>query len=236
MHSHNFIDLKGQNFGRLTVQERGGKNKHGHCLWGCVCSCGNYVVVQGEHLRSGHTRSCGCLAREVSVENGKARATHGQHGTPEYVSWGTMISRCENPNAISYRYYGARGIKVCKRWRTSFQNFLADMGKRPSLAFSIHRLRNDRGYCPSNCVWATDREQNQHHRNTKLTQSKADKIRSRYVAGGITQEALAVEYGVTQPTVGRVVRGESWTNLPPKKPSASVAECGATASQLRRER
>ncbi len=231
------INLVGRRFGRLTVQEHSGKNKRGDHLWSCVCDCGKHTVVTFSHLRSSHTRSCACLHDEVAAENARAGATHGQSRsgqmTPEYKTWASMITRCENRNSKSYRYYGARGIRVCGRWRRSFQAFFADMGKRPSLEHSIHRLRNDRGYCPSNCVYATRWEQARHMQTTKLTQAKADKIRARYSIGGISQRALAVEYGTTQSNISFVVRGVTWA-LPPKKPSVSVALSDSIASPQKR--
>jgi hypothetical protein len=219
------LQLTGQPFGRLRVTEFADA-KNGASRWSCECWCGNHVVVRGADLTSGNTKSCGCLMREIAVKNGKASATHGQSRkgqvTAEYTTWRSMIKRCTDPRHKSFERYGGRGIKVCKRWRTSFQNFFADMGKRPSASHSIHRVRGGKGYCPSNCVWATWLEQNRHKSDVKLTQAKAEEIRSRYAAGGITQEELAAEYGTTRPNISFVVVGKSWNNLPPKKPSASV--------------
>src|SRR6185295_20173652 len=114
-------------------------------------------------LRSGNTRSCGCLSKEVSaklaaklVKTKHGHAPLGNH-SPTYVSWNCMLQRCSNPKATEYDCYGGRGISVCKRWKT-FVNFLKDMGKRPACK-SLDRINNDKGYYKSNCRWATVWEQ-----------------------------------------------------------------------------
>lgn len=111
----------------------------------CRCDCGVEVVRLVCHLRSGGTTSCGCKVR-----------IHGHAGaerTPTYISWMSMRARCTNPNHRDYRHYGGRGITVCDRWIDSFENFLADMGERPS-GTTIDRIDNDAGYELGNCRWA----------------------------------------------------------------------------------
>lgn len=228
------INLIGQRYGRLTVQSYAGQDKQRKSTWHCTCICGSQVTVTGSHLRSGDTRSCGCYRLEVAVLNGKASVKHGQarkgQETPEYKTWRCMIDRCTNPNAPNYRYYGARGIAVCRRWRESFQNFFADMGQRPSRSYSIHRLRNSRGYSPSNCAWASPLEQAHHKRTLKLTRAKVDALRASYNSGGIKQAELAEKYGIAPATVSQVITGARWPNLPPKKPSASVTQAERRAA------
>ena len=152
------IDLSGRKIGKLTIIERS-SNLNGHPAWLCICECGNTTVVRATSLREGvqrkHTTSCGCARSEyVSAKNTR----HGYYQSTEYRIWKNMITRCTNANTPNYKNYGGRGITVCERWRR-FENFFADMGNRPSLNHSVDRINNDGNYEPSNCRWATRKEQ-----------------------------------------------------------------------------
>ena len=161
-----FIDLTGQKFGRLAAIKRADKHTS-HAVWLCVCECGNEVLVRSCHLRSGHTQSCGCLQKERTSE---ASIKHGHNTknkrTPEYNIWAMMIQRCENPKNKNYPDYGGRGVTVCERWKT-FENFLADMGERPSPNHSLERVDNNKGYSPENCIWADKTIQARNQRTSK---------------------------------------------------------------------
>jgi hypothetical protein len=151
------LNLNGKVFGRLTVLERHSPRGGKKIFWLCRCSCGKECIVMGSNLRAGFTRSCGCLFRE---QVGARIRTHGMSGTREYHTWTSMVGRCTRPHYPSFRNYGGRGIKVCKRWlgAKGFANFLKDMGARPS-DMSLDRINNDGDYKPSNCRWATDEMQ-----------------------------------------------------------------------------
>lgn len=147
-----FLDMTGTRFNRLVVlrpvPERSG---NGQVRWLCKCDCGREKSVSGDSLRRAFVQSCGCLQLETAT-------SHGMHGTTEYRCWSAMLSRCNNARHRGFKDYGGRGIKVCERWR-KFENFLADMGNRPSPTMSIDRINNDGDYEPGNCRWATSKQQ-----------------------------------------------------------------------------
>ena len=149
------LDLTGKTFGRLTVLRDSGETRGGDTMWDCVCRCGIKKAYRGYLLRKGITKSCGCLLKDwVKTQF----TTHGLSETPEFHTWTDMHSRCYNPKATGYPRYGALGIKISKEWH-SFENFFADMGQKPTAGHSIDRTDNSKGYCKSNCRWATNLEQ-----------------------------------------------------------------------------
>ena len=179
-----FIDLTNQKFGRLTVVSYNSNNKRGKPTWNCLCECGNISVVYGEHLKSGHTQSCGCSR----VEKVKERfTTHGHrkrgNTSPTYYIWSAMIQRCTNPTDKRYMDYGGRGITVCDRWLNSFEHFLEDMGECPE-GLSIDRIDNNGNYCKENCRWSTITEQAHNRRNNvQLTFNGETKLQEDWATG-----------------------------------------------------
>lgn len=89
-----------------------------------------------------------------------------------YHSWANMIARCYDKNSPSYKNYGARGIKVCKRWKESSKMFLLDMGEKPSREYTLERIDNDKDYTFDNCKWATYNEQSLNKRTRKDNKQK----------------------------------------------------------------
>lgn len=205
-------DITGQKFGRLTVLNRTESTSiaNREVKWMCKCDCGNYKAVFGGELRSGNTSSCGCFKIEsikrVNTTHGNCTRKNGQ--TTEYKSWSGMKERCYNKNNNNYPDWGGRGITVCDRWLHSFNNFLEDMGKKPTTKHSIDRINNDGNYEPSNCRWAEKKQQQNNTRYNKMvtyngkTQSLASwtnelglvyhLIQSRMVKGWTAEQAFTL--------------------------------------------
>lgn len=167
-------DITGQRFNRLLVLKRV-ENIRTSAAWLCKCDCGNEIVTTGVQLRSGHTKSCNCLQKETI---GNKRRKHGRSGTRLYKVWKGMRERCNNPNNISYKNYGGRGIVVCERWQNSFDNFLEDMGERPATIdskFTIDRIDVNGNYEPGNCEWKTYIEQGKNTRRNVWIEYNGEK-------------------------------------------------------------
>lgn len=164
----NLIDLTNQKFGRLTVIKRAPNTKATNAMWLCKCDCGNETIVKGSHLKDGNVKSCGCLR---GIEN-KSRAKHGLAGSKIYNVWRNMLKRCYLPNNANYKYYGARGIKVCEEWKNrknGFTNFLKwaiANGYKEGLL--IDRINVNGNYEPANCRWVTSRISANNKRNNQL--------------------------------------------------------------------
>lgn len=158
-----FKDRTNRTFGRLTAAwpvGRAGRLGNKRIVWLCFCECGAGVLVESNNLATGHIQSCGCLKAE-HPNNQK----HGKCYTPEYKAWRGMKARCTNPHATNFKYWGGRGVSVCERWLNSFENFLFDMGPRPSRNHSLDRFPNpDGNYEPKNCRWATPWQQRHNRR------------------------------------------------------------------------
>ncbi len=165
----------GDTFVNLTVVERiilPGKTKEGRVRYRCICYCGKERLVEGFKLNDNPRMSCGNHKSEKAKENGRKRIRHGQARgsgghSPEHRTWVSMNFRCYSPKCQDWERYGGRGIKVCKRWRYSFANFFADMGKRPGRGYVIDRKDNDGDYEPKNCRWLTVRESNRNKSDTR---------------------------------------------------------------------
>lgn len=155
-------ELQGSTYNRLTVLERTDeKTKSGEIKWLCQCSCGTQVVLPSTNIKTGKTKSCGCLAKEMAKDR---LIKHGKSRTREYQAWHHMRVRCLDKSYPQYKDYGGRGITICKRW-DKFENFLKDMGDCPD-GFFIDRVNNNSGYKPSNCRWVSRTVNNNNRRNS----------------------------------------------------------------------
>lgn len=154
-----FQDLTGQTFNRLTVESFAGRRGR-NSYWNCVCSCGGRTTVWGHDLKKGHTKSCRCLQLEV---RGTSSRIHGEaHKTSEYAAYINAKQRCNNPNNSRYADWGGRGIEF--RFN-SYEEFLAEVGRKPSPNHSIDRKDNNGHYEQGNVKWSTPTEQSQNRRS-----------------------------------------------------------------------
>ncbi len=154
----------GDVFGRWVVLSFAGRPQRSRERWLCRCSCGTTKSVKGDSLKRRTSVSCGCYFRERRAAKAK---THGLSQSKTYLSWVGMRNRCLRKNAVGYKDYGGRGIRVCAAWRNSFAAFLADMGEKPP-GTSLDRIDNNGNYEPKNCRWATPSEQARNSRRTRM--------------------------------------------------------------------
>lgn len=164
------IDRTGMRYGRLTVLSLDRRvfrsSRQGYAnYWKCLCDCGSETQVHQSNLVSGNTTSCGCKSSRLTI--GDRVTTHGMSKTPTYASWSAMKDRCYQETHKEFKRYGAVGITVCRRWKNSFENFLMDMGERP-FGRSLERVNVNKGYSPSNCIWATNEQQANNRRSNRF--------------------------------------------------------------------
>lgn len=157
-------DHSGETHGRLTLIKPL-RSVRWEWIYECRCACGKKTEVYYNNIRRGNTLSCGCLHSE---RTSATSSTHRMSKTRIYGSWQKLISRCEYEDDRNYKNYGGRWISVCKRWRNSFENFLKDIGPRPSRRHSLDRINNDGNYEPSNVRWATQLQQSRNRRSVRL--------------------------------------------------------------------
>jgi hypothetical protein len=161
----NKLNLVGQSFGRLKVVEAGAPDGR-RTRWRCTCECGNEALIRTEKLRSGATKSCGCL-KLSQTPNRKHGFCDSGVIAKEYWSWHNAKRRCHDPKNEKYHRYGGRGILMCDEWRDNFAAFIAHMGRCPP-GHTLDRIENDKGYEPGNCRWATPSQQALNRDNKQL--------------------------------------------------------------------
>ena len=189
---NNLINLTRMRFGRLTVIEKAeGKNKQ--IMWRCKCDCGNEKCVSSGNLRSGCTKSCGCLHDEVAKISTK---THGMSKTKIYRVYKTMIARCYYKNTEKYPIYGGRGIRVCQEWIDDFMNFYNwAIANGYSDGLTIDRINNDGNYEPTNCRWITNKKQANNRRSNHFVEIEGEvKTMTEWIESGIYEADKATIY------------------------------------------
>lgn len=179
-------NLIGQSFGKWRVLARGGLRARIR-FWVCHCECGTEREVATNNLTSGKSTSCGCVHRLMP-----SAMTHGMSQHPIYISWQGMKDRCMNPAGKDWKHYGGRGIQVCGRWIESFDNFLADMGSSWRTGMTIERISVNGNYEPSNCCWASQKEQMNNTRRSVFVETPWGRMNFSAAAKkiGISQAAL----------------------------------------------
>lgn len=161
---HKPIDMVNQQYGRLNVKEYLYRDQYCHKIWLCKCECGNMVEVSTSDLRSGRVNSCGCYKHEYMLNR---NTTHNKSKSRLYRIYHHMVERCYLKTCSDFRYYGARGIKVCNEWLNDFEAFYFwAMNNGYSSDLSIDRIDVNGDYWPGNCRWATMKTQNGNKRNT----------------------------------------------------------------------
>lgn len=194
------FSLIGQKFNKLTViSEAGTTSPNNQRVWKCLCDCGNEVFVITKNLRSGNTKSCGCLKKETSKQNGVKSGKHFGSKTRLYHIWRDMKTRCYNKNHIHYDRYGGRGITVCDDWLSSFIKFkIWALSNGYNDTLTVDRIDNNKGYSPENCHCVTWKEQ---QRNRK----------SNFLINGKSLVELVEKSGLPYMTVWRRIKIYGWS-------------------------
>lgn len=202
--SYKIYELVGSKIGMATITGIVTRREHGrNNLYAQIsCDCGNTSEAYAYSVLNGLSKSCGC-----GRGHGKTRR-HGEGSynsrTPEYTAWIACKGRCHNTDNPKYASYGMRGISVCERWINSFENFLADMGRKPSAQHSLDRIDVNGNYEPGNCRWATRTEQ---ARNTRINR------RYKTPLGNLTASEVCEVYGINDGTFRTRVANLKWPIL-----------------------
>jgi hypothetical protein len=198
-----FKDISGQRFGRVVAKtpipkDRAEKSKH--IYWNCECDCGNKFRTSATNLKTGHAKSCGCISKEKASMMRRTHSATSKEAAPIvrrlYRVWDGMKERCSNPNHVGFKDYGGRGIKVCEQW-LNFSNFLSDMMPSYKSGLQIERMDNNGDYTPSNCTWATRKQECRNRRSNHMI-SFNGKIQC--------ISAWAEELNICQYKISRIIR------------------------------
>lgn len=215
------VDITGQKFNRLKVVGKAGRDSRNCILWRCKCDCGGETITTASHLRSGHTKSCGCLMRETSAINMHNLVyKNGCSQERLYAVWSEMLLRCSNPSNKSYKHYGGRGIKVCNEWQDylAFKEWAYSHGYNENAKChecTIDRIDVNGNYCPENCRWATNAEQSVNKQDTVYVELNGERMALSQAA-----EKLRMNYGTLNSRINKL-------HWPVEKAlSTPVQDCG----------
>lgn len=191
-------ELIGKKVGRLTVIERGESRYRKGREWVCRCECGNTKILLAKYLTTAKVKSCGCGAGGMDLGVKKRKAPNGAWLSPLYKTWANMLHRCDPLKSERPKYVP---LGMCDRWR-NFDNFVTDMGDRPTLKHSIDRIDNSKGYSPDNCRWSTNKEQCNNKSNNHLLEFNGE-IK--------TMTQWAEQYGIPFHTFKSRINKSKWS-------------------------
>ncbi len=188
------VDLSGEKFGKLEVLKLAYIKNKRTCYWLCKCECGNTKVINGDSLKKGDIKACGCLrgkGSKYSIQDKKI-----------YKKWSHMLSRCNNPKDISYKNYGGRGIKVCKEWfdYENFAKWSIENGYSENL--ELDRINTNGDYSPDNCRYITRLENSRNKRKT---------LKFCYKGEELTLKQLADKYEINYKILWQRIRRSKMT-------------------------
>lgn len=203
-------DMTNYEFNGCVVLKRA-ENIGKNVCWLCKCYCGNNFVVRATDIRTGNTKSCGCLNKKLAGDRARK---HGNRNSRLYNIWNNMKMRCSNINSINYKNYGGRGIKVCEEWNEYFESFYYwAMNSGYNVNLTLDRIDNNKDYNPNNCRWIDYKRQGNNKRNNHILEYKNKKhsIAEWSDITGIPYDALwsrikkgwDVEKALTQPLRGQ---------------------------------
>lgn len=213
-------ELKKHKYGRMTIIDDAEPKMTENSVIRyvmCKCDCGAEKKIRLNGLRTGQTKSCGCLQKEKARKTGKTlkeyRTTHGLTNHNLFSKWHSIKTRCLNSNSRCFPNYGGRGIKICAEWESDFGNFYnwaINNGYREGL--TIDRIDNDGNYEPSNCRWVTMKENERNRGNLKLSMIDAINIRNAHLLNCFTQREIAEGYGVGIATISNIINNKVWVD------------------------
>lgn len=192
------FDLKGQTIGSLTVVKYAGVNKHRAAQWHVVCRCGSRSVKTSQLIKNavGCSMKCPISRTAKATNNPRIASVYANH--PARQAWYKLVQRCTDTKHHQFKDYGGRGIKVCRRWVHSFENFWIDMGATWRKGLQIDRIKNNGSYSPRNCRWATRSQQQRNKRTSVVPGWALDMAEARGVAHHTLHSRIKRGWGIRE--------------------------------------